>query len=1269
MAQLVIAAAGAAIGFAIGGPTGAQIGFTIGSAIGAPTQKTKGPRLEDLKVSGTEYGQTIPYCEGVIRTAGQVVWASDRREIATTTEQGGKGGGVESTTYTYEVDLLYLLTDNTISGVLRVWNNGKLIFTNLDGADFDSVEASNDSELWTRFTVYTGDVTQMPDPTYEAAVTTAYASAYRGRGSVFIESFQLGGNGQIPNLTFEVANGDGTVSYVMQADETALWEVDNPSAAGYAPSYGEGEFTIIFNSGVTANTYIADGDTLILQSSGPLPTAESPAAIVSLGNSDQSCLCVTQPIGSLSNVLRFSDPTQSISYTYASTAARPYCYAVRGSNVVFSNRVTFNLDRFARTGGYPLATTVAGTYIIKQIALTDTKCYALAADDTIVYEFLLSDMSLVDSFPGPDAAQGGNDLIQSIVTNEDGELWGVNNDRMYQYDGTEFIFVADMTAAMEVQGGGSFPLPSMVGRSYYNMDASGATDTLYKADFRNVATAAVPTLQAVVERLLIRCGLDASQYDASDLASITTPVRSMAISQVTTIRNVLETLASAYFFSCVLSDKLYFYPDGGTSVATLAYADLGAGENQAKEEPLELRLANELEIPAQVALSYSNVTNDYNIATEYSDRLLTAQGSTSTVGVPLGFQPSEAKAIAEKSIQKAAAEIFTTTLDLLGQYAKLEPTDIVTVTDDDGSTYRLRLVKKTEAAGVLSFDAVVDNASVLVATGTTTDYTESNTVLGLPDTDIEIIDGPILRDADNNSPGVYVSAKGKKAGWPGCLIQRSYDGVLYDDQGNISASGVIGRCTTTLADWAGGNRFDETSTVTVSVGLGVLSSVTRDQVLDSDANACKIGDEVLQFKTATFVSTGIYTLSGLLRGRRGTEWAMTGHAAAERFVLLSPDSLRRVNFTVSDLDATRYFRGITLGRRASTATAESLTYTGVDLKPFAPVDVRIVKTGESDPLYASVALLVRGNGANGSTTFYDISPLAHTVTAAGNAAVSTLQAQYNGSSILLDGTGDYLTVTRQAGDFDFGSSDFCVEAWVYKSEAGRQQTVMTTRASVGADPGFLLAVTSTNFLSAQCWGPSTGTSLGSITGATTVTLSTWHHVAYTRNGSTFTLWLDGVSQGTASSASAVVASTNNLRIGRDNSVTTRDWNGHIQECRITKGSGTYRYSAGFTPSGPWPTTSSTDGVSFTWSRRTRLDKNFTTGVTPLGESTESYEIDVYDDGTFTTVVRTLTSTTETVNYSEAQQVIDFGAVQSSFFIDVYQVSATLGRGYPARGSF
>ena len=130
---------------------------------------------------------------------------------------------------------------------------------------------------------------------------------------------------------------------------------------------------------------------------------------------------------------------------------------------------------------------------------------------------------------------------------------------------------------------------------------------------------------------------------------------------------------------------------------------------------------------------------------------------------------------------------------------------------------------------------------------------------------------------------------------------------------------------------------------------------------------------------------------------------------------------------------------------------------------------------------------------------------------------------------------------------------------------------MTTHPSTGLGPGFLLYVAASNVLAASCWGPTSGTSLGSIAGATTVTLDAWHHVAYTRNGSTFTLWLDVVSQGTVSSASAVQASSNNMLIGRDPVGSARDWNGYMQELRVTKGSGTYRYASGFTPAAwPWP---------------------------------------------------------------------------------------------------
>jgi hypothetical protein len=139
MAQLVLGVAGAVVGSFFGMP---QLGFAIGSMLGAgmaPAQKNYGPRLGDLKVTGTEYGQPIPYIEGHPGIAGQIWWASDRREISTTTSEGGKGGPtVETTTFSYEVDLLVGLTDNVIADVTRIWDNGKLIWSKLASLTYES---------------------------------------------------------------------------------------------------------------------------------------------------------------------------------------------------------------------------------------------------------------------------------------------------------------------------------------------------------------------------------------------------------------------------------------------------------------------------------------------------------------------------------------------------------------------------------------------------------------------------------------------------------------------------------------------------------------------------------------------------------------------------------------------------------------------------------------------------------------------------------------------------------------------------------------------------------------------------------------------------------------------------------------------------------------------------------------------------------------------------------------------------------------------------
>ena len=46
-------------------------------------------------------------------------------------------------------------------------------------------------------------------------------------------------------------------------------------------------------------------------------------------------------------------------------------------------------------------------------------------------------------------------------------------------------------------------------------------------------------------------------------------VEALVVSQVSSIRTVLDMMASVYFFDIVLSDKLYFRARGGSSVASL----------------------------------------------------------------------------------------------------------------------------------------------------------------------------------------------------------------------------------------------------------------------------------------------------------------------------------------------------------------------------------------------------------------------------------------------------------------------------------------------------------------------------------------------------------------------------------------------------------------------------------------------------------------------------------------------------------------------------
>jgi hypothetical protein len=87
------------------------------------------------------------------------------------------------------------------------------------------------------------------------------------------------------------------------------------------------------------------------------------------------------------------------------------------------------------------------------------------------------------------------------------------------------------------------------------------------------------------------------------------------------------------------------------------------------------------------------------------------------------------------------------------------------------------------------------------------------------------------------------------------------------------------------------------------------------------------------------------------------------------------------------------------------------------------------------------------------------------------------------------------------------------------------------------------------------------------------------------------------------------------------------------------------------------------GVTFSWVRRKRgpMPASWDVSV-PLGEVSESYEVDILSG---TTVVRTLHASASSILYFTADDIADYGAAQSSLAVRVYQISTTVGRGFPA----
>jgi hypothetical protein len=146
---------------------------------------------------------------------------------------------------------------------------------------------------------------------------------------------------------------------------------------------------------------------------------------------------------------------------------------------------------------------------------------------------------------------------------------------------------------------------------------------------------------------------------------------------------------------------------------------------------------------------------------------------------------------------------------------------------------------------------------------------------------------------------------------------------------------------------------------------------------------------------------------------------------------------------------------------------------------------------------------------------------------------------------------------------NFGSGDFTVELWLNTNIADGAGilTQATGGGAASTSWGFFVGYTSSTSIDFYL---SNVTTYFANTGGGVINDNTWHHVAFSRSGSSGKLFVDGTQVGSTLSLGTTALGNGTLPInigGQGNS--THMSQGYIDDVRITKGYA--RYTANFTP--------------------------------------------------------------------------------------------------------
>ncbi len=454
------------------------------------------------------------------------------------------------------------------------------------------------------------------------------------------------------------------------------------------------------------------------------------------------------------------------------------------------------------------------------------------------------------------------------------------------------------------------------------------------------------TLASVVTEICFRAGV--TEIDTSALYGV---VRGYTVEDVMNARQALQPLMLRYGFDAIERDgKLVFRTRDGHKPVDVDADKLAIASDI--DGSVEYRREAEAEMTGRARLRFVQSDADHDIVAEEAVLPDDRTHAVSVSEMPLSMTRAEGRQTVERWLSESRVSRETARFALPPSQLHLGAGDVVRLAGDGQSSGTLFRIDRMEQAEMQLADAVRIEPGVYAPAEIEEDEVTAKPHIAPVPVLPMFMDLPLITGAESpHAPYLAVSADP----WPGNVAV--YAAAQDEDYGLrqvIPDQAVIGFTETPLR-FASTGVWDEGAPLRVNLIDGLLESRTRDALLNG-ANLAAIGDgtpgnwEVFQFAGAALIETGVYDLTGRLRGQLGTDAFVPEIWPAGSVFVLLDDRVSQVNLLRSERQVSRHYRigPASRGYDDPAYVHQVETFAGNGLRPYAPVHLSVRRASGGD---------------------------------------------------------------------------------------------------------------------------------------------------------------------------------------------------------------------------------------------------------------------------------------------------------------------------------